>query len=117
MAVTEFGHQTGRVYVDQDGQFHLNGAVIYVDESGTTVSAADLASIVDPATRIVNVPAATTSLALTAALHAERFVIVPIITGAGATLTLPAATGTGNKYTIINNGVQTVALTVTALAG
>lgn len=130
MATAEAGHEPNRCYTDQDGQLHLNGAVIYADESGTSISGTDLAAtdgttataaelnaVADASGRVVNVAAAATALAITAALHAERIVLVPIITGAGLTITLPAATGTGNRYTIINNGVQTVSLTVTALAG
>lgn len=82
-----------------------------------TATAAELNRVADASARIVNVAAASTALSLTQVLHAERIVLVPIITGAGLTITLPAATGTGDKYTIINNGVQTVSLTVTALTG
>ena len=87
--------------------------------AGTAVNAtaAELNAHADASTRIVNVTASATALALTAALHANRIVLVPVITGAGLTITLPAATGTGDKYTILNNGVQTTSLTVTALAG
>lgn len=67
--------------------------------------------------RVVAVTASATTLALTQTAHAERIVVTPIITGAGLTITLPAATGTGDMYTVINNGVQTVSLTITALAG
>ena len=82
-----------------------------------TATALEINQICDSTGRIVDVTASATALALTAALHAGRIVLVPIITGAGLTITLPAATGTGDKYTIINNGVQTVSLTVTALTG
>jgi hypothetical protein len=84
---------------------------------GVTATTAEINRVADPTGRIVSPSAASTSLALTAALHADRIVLVPVITGAGLTITLPAATGTGDRYKIINNGVQTVALTVTALAG
>lgn len=91
-----------------------SGGALTIEAGGAvTVSGANIL----PSARVVSVAAASTSLALTAAAHGERIVLVPIITGAGLTITLPAATGTGNKYTIINNGIQTVALTVTALAG
>lgn len=83
----------------------------------TAATAAEITAHCDASARIVNVTASATALSLTAAAHANRIVLVPIITGAGLTITLPAATGTGDKYTIINNGVQTVSLTVTALAG
>lgn len=86
---------------------------------GTTLgaTAAEIDAVADLTGRVIAVPAASTALSLTAATHAERVVVLPIITGAGLTITLPAATGTGNKYTILNNGVQTVSVTVTALAG
>lgn len=119
MATSEFGHAPNRVYTDQDGAFHKNGGSIYLDESGGELlaTAAELNAVADLTGRVINVPAASTELTLTAATHAERLIVLPIITGAGLTITLPAATGTGNKYTILNNGVQTVSVTVTALAG
>lgn len=117
MATAEPGHHANRSYTDQDGNFHLNGSSLYVDESGSGITGAELKAAADLTGRVVSVPAASTTLSLTAALHAERVVVLPIITGAGLTITLPAATGTGNKYTVLNNGVQTVSVTVTALAG
>jgi len=45
------------------------------------------------------VVATTADLTLTAALHAEKVVTVGSATG--DTITLPAATGTGNRYTIV----------------
>lgn len=94
-----------------------SGGALKLAGTQVTATADELNSVADLTGRVVAVPAASTSLALTAALHAERLVVLPIITGAGLTITLPAATGTGNKYTILNNGVQTVSVTVTALAG
>lgn len=100
----------GELDVESGGSFKIAGTAV-----GAT--AAEIDAVADLTGRVIAVPAASTSLALTAALHAERLVVLPIITGAGLTITMPAATGTGNKYTILNNGVQTVAVTVTALAG
>lgn len=37
MAVTEAGHETGRMFVDRDGQIHLNGSVLYADGTGAAV--------------------------------------------------------------------------------
>lgn len=88
-----------------------------LDLTGLTATAAEINAVADLTGRIINVSAAATELALTAATHAERLVFLPVITSAGLTITLPAATGTGNIYTVINNGVQTVSVTVTALAG
>lgn len=38
MAQSESGHHANRVYTDQDGDFHLNGANFRLDESGTILS-------------------------------------------------------------------------------
>lgn len=40
MATTEAGHHANRTYTDQDGQIHLNGSLLYIDESGQTLPAA-----------------------------------------------------------------------------
>lgn len=45
MATTEAGHQPDRCYMDRDGNFHLNGSSIYADESGTAISATELATL------------------------------------------------------------------------
>lgn len=42
MAASETGHHPNRVYIDQDGDLHLNGANLRVDESGTVFSAAEI---------------------------------------------------------------------------
>lgn len=105
-----------KVYRKQGGNEMVvaSGGTLTLEAGSTlTVDGANL----NPSDRVVSVPAASTALALTATEHAERLVVLPVITGAGLTITLPAATGTGNKYTIVNNGVQTVSVTVTALAG
>ena len=56
MPATEVGHEPNRVYTDHDGNLHLNGSVVYTDESGTTVSATELAKL-DDATAILSVEA------------------------------------------------------------
>ena len=38
MATTETGHHANRFYVDQDGNPHLNGSSLYLDESGNAFS-------------------------------------------------------------------------------
>jgi len=52
MPATEVGHEPNRFYIDHDGNPHLNGAVVYADESGTTVSATEFAKL-DDATAIL----------------------------------------------------------------
>jgi len=88
-----------------------------LDMTNLAASAAEINSTCDRTGRVIAASAGATALALTQATHADRIVVVPVITSAGLTITLPAATGTGDKYTVFNNGVQTVSLTITALAG
>jgi hypothetical protein len=74
---------------------------LHIGASGSEVqlnaTPAELNAVADKSASIINTTAA--SLALTAALHAERLVTVD--KADGAALTLPAAAGTGNKYTVI----------------
>lgn len=56
----------------------------------------DVANFVGGAVGVVNVPAATTILAITQALHAGK--IVTLSNTAPIAITLPLATGTGNFY-------------------
>jgi hypothetical protein len=58
---------------------------------------AEITAVCDKSASVVDVTGATVSL--TSAAHAERY--VTLSRAAGVTVTLPAATGTGNKYTII----------------
>lgn len=107
----------------QNGDLLIDGTAVTSSAAelnimdGVTATAAEINAHTDASGRVVAVAAASTALSLTNAAHANRLVVLPVITGAGLTITLPAATGTGDKYTILNNGVQTVSVTVTALAG
>jgi len=69
----------------------------------------------DPASRIVTTTA--TSLGLTVTQHAERIVLVNTNSTVANTFTLPVATGSGNRFTIINNIVQTQGTVVVAANG
>lgn len=90
-------------YTEQGGAKTVIGGEI--DITGTlkkgsveiTATAAELNAVADKSGSVVNTTAAT--LSLTAALHAER--LVTVNKADGAALTLPAASGTGNKYTVI----------------
>ncbi len=65
---------------------------------------------------IVAVPAATTTLSLTAALHAGR--TIAVASTGGLAITPPAATGTGNRYLIACQAAITGgSLTLDAKAG
>lgn len=101
MATTEAGHHGSRPYTDQDGQFHLNGGSIYVDESGTALGAADLIGL-DSSTRYV---AGGSSLTLTQATHDGKTILLD--TAAGTTITLPAASGSGARFRFLVSVVAT----------
>lgn len=63
---------------------------------GVTATYTEINAVADKSTSVV---AITDDASLTLAAHAERLVTVD--DAAGAAITLPAATGTGNKYTVI----------------
>ena len=83
----------------------LGSEVTLADSSGNlyqagtqiTATAAELNNVADASARIVDETTAT--ITVTAALHASR--VVTMNRAAGVTATLPAATGTGDKYTFI----------------
>ena len=65
-------------------------------------TAAELNAVADVSTRVV---AAGSTLAVTAALHADKIVAFDTVTG--SVCTLPIATGTGNRYTFITKVIAT----------
>ena len=71
---------------------------------GITATAAEINAAADVSGRVTFLDA--TSLSITAATHGERIVTLSH-TAAESTVTLPAATGTGNKYTFIVAAVNT----------
>lgn len=66
-------------------------------------------------TRIVTTT--STALSLTIAEHAERLLLINSNSAGASTFTLPAATGSGAKMTLINNLVQTQGTVVFAANG
>lgn len=80
-----------------------------------TASPEEIGRVCDSSARIVITTA--TALSLTQAEHAGRVVLVNTNSTVANTFTLPAATGTGDKYTLINNVVQTQGSVVFAAAG
>lgn len=54
----------------------------------------------------------STALQLTQAAHANRIVIVNALVTGTCTVTLPVATGSGDKYTLLNNVVLTQILAI-----
>lgn len=82
---------------------------------GVTATAAELNRATDISARVVTTTA--TALSLTVTEHAERIVLVNSNTTVANTLTLPLATGTGAKFTVINNIAQTQGSVVVAANG
>lgn len=109
MATTEAGHHPNRFYVDHGGNPHLNSSSLYLDESGTALSAAELGAldgitataaelnnVADVSARLV---AAGATLTLTVAAHSGK--IIALDTAAGSAITLPAASGSGAVFNFV----------------
>lgn len=71
---------------------------------GITATAAEINAVADISGRLIDLDA--TTLAITAGTHGERIVTLSH-TAALSTVTLPAASGTGDKYTFIVAAVNT----------
>lgn len=64
---------------------------------------------------VVDAATAATGVTLNAADHANRlYVVNAVVLTSSKTITLPKAVGSGNKYEILNNAVQTQSLIVAA---
>lgn len=94
--------------IDVEGTFKLGG---------TTVSATadEINRSLDASARIVTTTA--TALSLSVASHGERVLLVNTNSTVANTFTLPVATGSGVKFTIINNIAQTQGSVVVAANG
>lgn len=109
MATTEAGHHASRVYTDQDGNLHLNGSSIYTDESGTAISATELANAAN------NLAVALGSLTATAAeinQHCDESANVETV----AATNVIAATESGKTF-FLNHATEFVSTLPAAAAG
>lgn len=102
VGMTRFNKVSGKtgLYVGaQDSEVQVAGTTGALYQAGTevTASAVEINNTCDATGKVVDATAAT--LTVTAALHASR--IITLNRAAGVTVTLPAASGTGDKYTII----------------
>lgn len=89
------------------------GSVVHVFGGANTYSVAQAIAVLPP---VVAIAAATTTLTLTQALHAGR--VVQLAPTAGLAITPPAATGTGNVYTLVFQATATGgSVTIDAKAG
>lgn len=83
------------------------------DDNAAT--AAEITRTCDISARVVTTTA--TALSLTVTQHADRVVLVNTNSTVANTFTLPVATGSGAKFTIINNIAQTQGTVVVAANG
>ena len=96
------------IYIQSDADGYLN----IVADTGIKLGGSALTATGDEITRPVDtsgrfVATTSTALSVTAALHAERIILINSNSAGASTMTLPEATGTGNKYTFIQNIDQT----------
>jgi hypothetical protein len=109
MATTEAGHETGRGYWDRDGNWHLNGSSIYLDESGTALNSTEMTSLDGVSATAAEINRATdvsgrlvaggSSLTVTELAHDGKTILLD--TAAGTTITLPAASGSGMRLRFV----------------
>lgn len=83
MATTEAGHHSSRSYTDQDGNIHLNGSSLYLDEAGVNISTPAMV-------------AGGSTLTVSKATHHGRDIALDTL--AGTTITLPTASGSGARF-------------------
>lgn len=119
MATSEFGHHPNTFYVDQDGNPHLNGSTMYLDESNNGLSAstllatpAEINRAADMSTRVVDCTAST--LAVTEALHDGKIITLNRAAGIAVTLPVPVA---GMKFEFIVQTTFTGAASIKSVAG
>lgn len=143
MASTEAGHHANRVYVDQDGDLHLNGANLRIDESGTVMSTTELgyldgitagaataskAVVLDSSLRFQGGKRVVEAHTADDTLGVAESGSVHTNTGAAGTITfsLPAAVvgleyffavGAAQQLRIDPNGTETIALPSTGVQG
>lgn len=86
-----------------------------LDVGAVTATAAELNRATDISGRVVTTTA--TALSLTVTQHADRVVLVNTNSTVANTFTLPVATGSGAKFTVINNIAQTQGSIVIAANG
>lgn len=86
-----------------------------LDVGAVSATAAELNRSADISARVVATTA--TALSLTVTEHADRVVLVNTNSTVANTFTLPVATGSGAKFTVINNIAQTQGSIVIAANG
>lgn len=93
----------------------VTGSSLKIAGTAVDATAAELNRATDISARVVSTTA--TALSLTITQHSDRVVLVDTNSTVANTLTLPAATGSGAKFTVINNIAQTQGSIVVAANG
>lgn len=107
--------------IESGGALKIAGTQVTADAGelnildGVTATADEINRSTDASARIV--PTTATSLALTVTQHGDRVVLVQANSTVANTYTLPVATGSGVKFTIINGIAQTQGTVVVAANG
>lgn len=101
------------VYVDLGAVTSTAAELNILD--GCTSTAAEINRATDISARVVTTTA--TALSLTVTEHAERVLLVNTNSTVANTFTLPVATGSGAKFTVVNNIQQTQGSVVVAASG
>lgn len=97
------------------GDAAIVGTPTEQDMDGRLATVAEINRTCDISTRVVTTTA--TALSLTVTEHADRVVLVNTNSTVANTFTLPVATGSGAKFTIVNNIQQTQGTIVVAANG
>lgn len=92
-----------------------SGAAFKLAGTEVTATADELNRVTDASGRVVTTTA--TSLSLTVTQHGDRVVLVNTNSTVANTFTLPVATGSGVKFTVINGIAQTQGSVVVAANG
>ena len=104
---------TGNHTLHQDEVVYAES--LNVGGTAITATAAEINAAADSSGRVITTTA--TALSLTVTEHGNRIVLVDTNSTVANTLTLPVATGSGAKFTIINNIAQTQGSIVIAANG
>lgn len=113
--------KNGTVDIESSATLKLAGTAVTASAAelnimdGVTATAAELNAVADASARIVTTTATTLNLTVTE--HGDRVVVINTNSTVANTFTLPSATGSGAKFTLINNIAQTQGSIVVAANG
>lgn len=106
-----YGDTTSKyIFWDASADSFYIAGTLYLNGTAITATAAEINSVADASARVVNCTAAT--LTLDPATHGNK--VVTLNKADGIAITLPAATGSGVKYTlVVGTTITSGAITIT----